>query len=152
MSDVVYLTEGGLEKLKKELFELIDQKRPAVAQRIKEAREMGDISENAEYDSARQEQAFVEGKIEELEDVIKNAKTMPNGNNSEVHIGNKVTVRIEGGEETFYIVGAQEADPEENKISHESPLGASLMGKKIGDSFEVEAPVGKLTYKIIKIQ
>ena len=152
MSDVVYLTEGGLEKLKKELFELIDQKRPAVAQRIKEAREMGDISENAEYDSARQEQAFVEGKIEELEDVIKNAKTMSNGNNSEVHIGAKVTVRIEGGEETFHIVGAQEADPEENKISHESPLGASLMGKKIGDSFEVEAPVGKLTYKIIKIQ
>jgi len=152
MSDVVYLTEGGLEKLKKELFELIDQKRPAVAQRIKEAREMGDISENAEYDSARQEQAFVEGKIEELEDVIKNAKTMPSGNNSEVCIGTKVTVRIEGGEETFHIVGAQEADPEENKISHESPLGASLMGKKIGDSFEVEAPVGKLTYKIIKIQ
>ncbi len=151
-TDTVYLTKDGLEKLKNELSELLKEKRPAVAQRIKEARDMGDISENAEYDAARQEQAFVEGRIAELEELIKNAEVITKeANTGEVQIGCKVTVKIDGGEETFHIVGAQEADPMDNKISHESPLGASLVGKKIGDTFEVEAPIGMLTYKIVKI-
>ncbi|HOM77906.1 MAG TPA: transcription elongation factor GreA [bacterium] len=150
--NTVYLTQDGLEKLKSELSQLLQEKRPAVAQRIKEAREMGDISENAEYDAAQQEQAFVEGRISELEELIKNAEVInEEAGTGEVRIGSKVTVKIDGGEETFYIVGAQEADPLENKISHESPLGASLVGKKVGDSFEVEAPIGMLTYKIVKI-
>lgn len=152
MAEAVYITKEGLEKLKKELTELREVRRPKVAKRIKDAREMGDISENAEYDAARQEQAFVEGRITELEEVIKNAQVIEkNGDNSVVHVGSKVTVHIEGDEETFHLVGAHEANPLENKISHESPLGAALMGKKIGDTFEVEAPVGKLTYKITKI-
>jgi len=150
--DTVYLTQDGLEKLKNELAELVKTKRPAVAQRIKDARDMGDISENAEYDAARQEQAFVEGRIAELEDLVKSAVVIDEKTGTdEVRVGSKVTVKLDGGEETFHIVGAQEADPMENKISHESPLGASLVGKKIGDTFEVEAPIGKLTYKIIKI-
>ncbi len=152
MSKTVYITKKGLEKLREELKELTEEKRPAVARRIKEAREMGDISENAEYDAARQEQAFVEGRISELEEVIKNAKVVEeNKEKNIVHVGAKVTVHIEGDEETFEIVGAQEADPTENRISHESPLGSSMVGKKVGETFEVEAPIGKLTYKILKI-
>lgn len=151
-TNTVYITQEGLEKLKKELSDLLQEKRPAVAQRIKEARDMGDISENAEYDAARQEQAFVEGRVAELEELIKSSELITEETGTdEVRVGSKVTVRIDGGEETFYIVGAHEADPLENKISHESPLGASLVGKKIGDTFEVEAPIGKLIYKIIKI-
>ena len=152
MSNSVYITQEGLEKLKEELKGLLEVKRPTVAKRIKEARDMVDISENAEYDSARQEQAFVEGRIAELEDLIKSSEVITEeASGDEVRVGSKVTVRIDGGEETFHIVGAHEADPMENKISHESPLGASLVGKKIGDAFEVEAPIGKLTYKIVKI-
>jgi transcription elongation factor GreA len=151
-TNTVYITQEGLEKLQKELSDLLQEKRPAVAQRIKEARDMGDISENAEYDAARQEQAFVEGRVAELEELIKSSEVITEeAGTDEVRVGSKVTVRIDGGEETFYIVGAHEADPLENKISHESPLGASLVGKKIGDTFEVEAPIGKLIYKIIKI-
>ncbi len=150
MSETVYITQEGIEKLKNQLTEL-EEKRPTVAKRIKEAREMGDISENAEYDAARQEQAFIEGKIAELEDVIKNAKVVEKGAKGVVHVGAEVTVHIEGEEETFHLVGAHEANPMENKISHESPLGAALMGKKVGDTFEVEAPIGKLTYKIVTI-
>lgn len=152
-TSIVYMTADGLEKLKNELNELLQVRRPAVAQRIKDAREMGDISENAEYDAARQEQAFVEGRISELEEVIKNAQVISDEkDNGVVRIGSKVTVRVDSGEETFYIVGAQEANPLENKISHESPIGASLVGKKVGESLEVEAPLGKVTYKIIKIE
>ena len=93
----------------------------------------------------------MEGRVSELEEVIKNSKVVEKGDKSVVHVGVKVTVRIEGSNETFYIVGASEADPSENKISHESPLGAALLGKKVGDTFEVEAPIGKLVYKITKI-
>ncbi|MFA6981686.1 MAG: transcription elongation factor GreA [Patescibacteria group bacterium] len=146
----VYVTKDGLESLKKELEELVDTKRTEVAKRIQEAREMGDISENAEYDSAKQEQAFVEGRITELEDIIKSAKVSEGGGDAVV-VGALVTVHVDGSDETFQIVGAPEADPMNGKISHESPLGLSLLGKKIGDKVEVEAPMGKLTYTILKI-
>lgn len=149
MSDVIYLTKEGLENLKEELKELIE-KRPDVANEIKAARDMGDLSENAAYHSAREEQAFIEGRITELQDIIKNAKVTKKTKDI-VCVGCKVTVHIEGSEETFHIVGAPEADPAKKKISHESPLGSALMGKKVGDEFEVEVPVGKLKYKILKI-
>lgn len=147
----VYVTKEGLDGLKKELKELVDVKRPSVAKRIQEAREMGDISENAEYDSAKQEQAFVEGRITELEDIIKSAKVSEADSSGSVVVGVSVTVHVDGSEETFRIVGAPEADPLNGKISHESPLGQSLLGKKIGDKVEVEAPIGRLTYTILKI-
>lgn len=147
-----YMTKEGLEKLKAELKDLIEVKRPEMAQRIKNAREMGDISENSEYDTARQEQAFIEGRIVELEDVIKSAKVIDSEDNGSVAVGCKVTVKIDGGEETFQIVGAHEANPLEKKISHESPIGSSLVGKKVGEKIEVEAPVGKLIYTILKIE
>ncbi len=150
--DVVYITKEGLEKLRSELKELLDLKRPEIAKRIKEAREMGDISENSEYDAARQEQSYVEGRISELEEFIKTAKVSEQKTgDGAVGIGSKVTVHIDGGEEIFHIVGAPEADPMQKKISHESPLGSALVGKKVGDQIEVQAPMGKLTYKILKV-
>lgn len=150
--DVMYLTKEGLVKLKKDLKDLVDVKRPEVAKRIKTARDMGDTSENAEYTAAREEQAFVEGKIAELEEIIKHAKVSDKKAKDEVYVGAKVTVHVEGSEEVFHIVGAPEADPLEKKISHESPLGAALLGKKVGDKIEVEAPVGKLIYTILVVE
>lgn len=150
MTDTIYLTKEGLDELKSELKALIGDKRPAMAQRIKDAREMGDLSENAEYHAAKEEQAFVEGRIAELEDIVKNAKVQKGGTD-EIKVGSKVTVHIDGGEQVFHLVGGPEADPIKGKISHESPLGLNLLGKKIGDSFEVEAPIGKLIYRILKI-
>ncbi|MFZ5424660.1 MAG: transcription elongation factor GreA [Patescibacteria group bacterium] len=151
MSDIVYLTKQGLEELKKELNQLVD-KRPEVAKRIKTARDMGDISENAEYVAAREEQAFVEGRIAELEDIIKNSKVSEQKPGDGIYVGAKVVLHIEGDEETFHIVGAPEANPSARKISHESPLGSALLGKKIGEKVEVEAPVGKLVYTILSIE
>ncbi len=150
MTDVLYLTKEGLDELKSELKELKDTKRAEMAKRIKNAREMGDLSENAEYHSAKEEQAFVEGRISELEEIIKNSK-VSEGSKDEVAVGSKVTVHIDGDEEVFHLVGAPEADPVKGKISHESPLGEKMMGKKAGEKFEVEAPIGKLTYTILKI-
>ena len=150
--ETLYVTKEGLAKLKAELKELIEEKRPEVAKRILAARENGDISENAEYDSARQEQSYVEGRISELEEIIKNAKLTENESKKDnVIVGSVVTVHIDGDEETFHIVGAPEANPLEKKISHESPLGQALMSKKVGDKIDVEAPVGKLIYTIKKI-
>jgi transcription elongation factor GreA len=151
-TDVIYITKEGLDNLKNELNELVETKRPEVANRIKSAREMGDISENAEYDAARQEQAVIEGRIEELEEILKNARVTEAIKKDIVAVGVKVTLHVDGEEETFHIVGAPEADPSANKISHESPLGASLVGKKVGDKIDVEAPIGKLTYTILRIE
>lgn len=146
------MTQEGLDNLKKEVKELIDVKRPEIAKRIQEAREMGDISENSEYDSAKQEQAYVEGRITELEDIIKNAKVNDSIKKDYVDVGCSVTVHIDSTDDTFHIVGAPEADPIAKKISHESPLGSALVGKRVGDKIEVEAPVGKLIYTVLKIE
>lgn len=152
IKEKLYITKDGLEKLKTELHELKEVKVPEVAMRIKLARDLGDISENAEYDAAKHEQAIIEGKIKELEDIIKNSRIVTkDSSNGEVNVGSKVVVHIDGDEEEFHIVGALEANPTEKKISHESPLGSSLMGKKVGDKIEMEAPIGTVTYTILKI-
>lgn len=151
-NDKLYITKEGLENLKAELKGLNDVKRPEIAKRIKEAREMGDISENSEYDAARQEQSFVEGRIEELEEILKNAQISEPKEKNSVGVGCRVTVHVDGTDESFHIVGALEANPMEKKISHESPLGSALVGKRIGDKIEVDAPVGKLIYTILKIE
>ena len=149
----IKITKEGLEKLKAELKELLENKRPEVAKRIQTARENGDISENAEYDAARIEQATVEGRIEELEERRRNAKVEDSkGQKDIVGLGCKVTVHIDGEEETFNIVGAPEANPLEKKVSHESPLGRALSGKKDGEKIEVTAPMGKLIYTIKEIK
>ena len=151
MSNVSYYTEEGLKKLKDELKQLTTVKREEVARRIQEARAFGDLSENAAYDAARDEQARIEARISELEEILKNAQ-VSKGGTSAIVVGSKVTLHIDGDEEIFHIVGAPEADPMSNRVSHESPLGSSLLGKKVGETIDVEAPVGKLTYKILKIE
>ena len=148
----VYLTKEGFEEIKKEYKNLVDVERSKIAERIKSAREMGDISENSAYDEAVQEQAYVEGRIRELEEIIKNSAIREIDKNGLIDVGCKVTVHIDGDEEYFHIVGAPEANPKEKKISHESPLGSALLGKKVGDKIEVEAPVGKLAYTVLKIE
>ena len=149
----VYMTAEGLKDLKTEHEHLINIRRKEVAERIKTAREFGDISENAEYESARDEQAFVEGRIAELEEVLNNVAVMSTKVcDDKIGLGCKVRLHIDGKEEEFQIVSAPEADPSAKKISHESPLGQALIGKKAGDKVAIHAPVGDLTYTILAVK
>ena len=154
----ILLTKGGLKKLKEELDQLKTIRRKEVAERLKEAISYGDLSENAEYEEAKNEQAFVEGRILELEMQVKRAKIISEkatGKKSQVvDIGSKVTVQEKGGRdepETYTIVGSTEADPIEHKISNESPIGKALLGHSKGEVVEVQAPGGKSRYEIVKI-
>ncbi len=149
----IFLTPEGLEKTKKEYEELTTKRRKEIAQRIQEARELGDLTENSEYKAAREAQSKVEGRIAELAELIKRAKVVKNNKKcpQAIEVGCKVLLHLEGRDEEFHIVGAPEADPSSGKISYESPLGQSLLGKKVGEKIEVEAPVGKLVYKILDI-
>jgi len=147
-----YLTSEGLKELKKELAVLVDEKRPKLIKRVATARSHGDLSENSEYTAAREDLAFVEGRVEELGELITKAKVIQNKKGvSEVKLGCKVTVKVNGKKQTFEVVGEWEADPLEQKISHTSPLGQALMGKKKDDKIEIEVPAGKVKYHIQKI-
>lgn len=148
----VYLTQEGLEKLQKEFDHLVSARRKEVAEKLQKARELGDISENAAYDTARDEQSFVEGRIAELESVLKRVEIVVEGKASKVIVGSTVRVHLDGDEQEFQIVGAPEANPTSGKISHESPLGQALLGKKAGEKVTVEAPVGKLSYHVLEIK
>lgn len=149
----VLLTKDGLEELKKEHKELSDVKRPDAVKRLSDARELGDLSENSEYAAAKQDLAFIDGRILELEEIIHGAKLIAavHGKN-QVDVGCKVVLHINGKKDEYMLVGEWEADPKEKKISHESPLGKALLGKKVGDKVEVEAPAGKILYKILGIE
>ncbi len=149
----VLLTREGLQELKKEYADLKDVKRPIAVQRLSDARELGDLSENSEYAAAKQDLSFIDGRILELEEIIHGAKLISgNHTKSQVDVGCKVILHINGKKDEFMLVGEWEADPKEKKISHESPLGKALMGKKVGDKVEVEAPAGKIIYKILGIE
>lgn len=156
MEKDVILTREGLEKLKKELSDLKTVRRKEVADRIKQAIDFGDISENSEYDDAKNEQAFIEGRIQEVEQMLRNVTIIDDGVRQMgiVSIGSTVTVRdIEFDEiETYRIVGTVEADPMKNKISNESPVGAGLLGKKAGDIVKIQAPIGVIEYEIQKVE
>ena len=149
----VYLTEEGFNKLKEELDYLKLEKRPEVINALKEARALGDLSENAEYDAARSEQAEVEGRIKELEVMIEKAKIIENVNNDVVSVGNKVKIKYvdDNEEEEYTIVGSNEADPFENKISNESPIAKAILNHAKGEVVSVESPNGKYDVKIVKI-
>ncbi|HEX2883292.1 MAG TPA: transcription elongation factor GreA [Candidatus Limnocylindria bacterium] len=147
----VYLTAQGLEKLKAELEELVTVERPRVAARIHEAKLDGDLSENAEYEDAKQEQSFLEGRIATLEQQIRNAAVIEKGNGDKVDIGSKVVIKGADGEETFTIVGSAEASPRDGRISNESPVGAALMGRKKGEKVVVQAPSGPIEYTLVRI-
>ena len=148
-----FVTKKGLEELKSELEKLQKKKRAEVVERVAAARSMGDLSENSEYHAAKDELSLVDGRIEELEDIIKKVQIIEeDGNDSGIiQLGSQVTIKVNGKEEVFSLVGEWEADPHEKKISHESPLGKALIGKKPGDKIEVEAPAGKIAYNILKI-
>lgn len=150
------MTKEGKEKLEQELEYLKAVKRKEVVERIKIARSFGDLSENSEYDSAKEEQAFVEGKITTLENMIRNAKIIVgDGTNSDtVGLGKTVTfVELpDGDEETYSIVGSAEADPFEGKISNDSPIAKSLIGKKLGETVTVNTPGGDISVKIISVK
>ncbi len=155
MSDTdkkVYLTNKGLVDLQQEYEDMVNVKRPEVVERLSAAREMGDLSENAEYTAAREELAFIDGRIEELEMILKSAVVIENNHGHKmVNLGSEVTLKVDGKQEVFNLVGEWEADPQQKKISHESPLGKALMGKLVGDNVEVEAPAGKMVYTIVSI-
>ena len=147
----VYLTAEGLQKLKGELKELIAVQRPRVAARIHEAKLDGDLSENAEYEDAKQEQSFLEGRIATLELQLRNAAVIEKANGDQVGIGSKVVIKGSDGEETFTIVGSAEAAPREGRISNESPVGAALMGRKKGEKVVVQAPQGPTEFTVVRI-
>lgn len=148
-----YLTKEGKEELERELEHLKTTRRREVAQRIKEAKEFGDLSENSEYEEAKNQQAFMEGRIAEIEHILKHSEVISRRGktNDKVSVGSKVIVDIEGELSEFIIVGSTEANPLEGKISNESPIGRALLDKKIGEHVEVEVPAGKIIYKIKKI-
>jgi transcription elongation factor GreA len=150
----VYLTPEGEEALRKELNELVNVKRPALAERLRKAIAQGDLSENANYKAAKEEQSFLEGRIQELESMLRNAEMIEETKNSdEVSLGSYVTVVEEGSDrpETFRIVGTAEADPINGKVSHESPMGKRLLGHQVGDVVTVEAPGGTIAFRITEI-
>lgn len=145
------LTNEGIAELEAEKNDLV-AKRGEMADRIKSAREFGDLSENAEYSSARQEQERAESRIAEIEHILKNAKVIQQPKNKDrVELGNTVVLKCGNVEKTFTIVGSVEADPLEGKISDESPIGMALLGKKLGEEVEIKTPVDTTNYKIEKI-
>lgn len=147
------LTKQGFEKLKNELEELKNKKKPAVLERLTKARAMGDLSENSEYTSAREELNFIEERIQEIEEILKNAKIAENPNNDDtVELGETVVIEKNNEKFVYTIVGEYEADPINGKISVGSPIGKSLIGRKIGEIVEIETPRGKIVYKILEIK
>lgn len=148
----IVVTREGLAELKKEYEELVNKKRPEVVARLATARGQGDLAENSEYTQASQDLAFTDGRIIELKQIIKEAAVIRIRSKSKIGVGCTVTLHIKGKKEEFTIVGEWEADPTKKKISHSSPLGKALLGKKVGDQVEVEAPIGKIVYKVIAIK
>jgi len=147
------LTKEGLEKIKKELDYLKNVKRKEISEKIEKAKELGDLSENAEYHEAKDEQGMTEARIVELESLLKTAVVSENnGKKDEVNIGSEVTVSSKLGEQTYKIVGYNEADPSKGLISNESPLGQAFIGRKKGDKVLVEVPAGEIEYEIIEIK
>ncbi|HEX5838257.1 MAG TPA: transcription elongation factor GreA [Anaerolineales bacterium] len=148
-----YLTQEGEKRLRAELAELTGPRREELSQRLRSAIQMGDLSENADYHKAKEDQAFLEGRIQEIEAVLRMAVVVEKASTDAVTVGNKVTVQEESSDpEVFHLVGAKEADPRNGKISNESPIGSALMNHKVGDVVEAETPGGKIKFKILKIE
>lgn len=149
----IQVTKEGLETLKAELKVLQGEKRPALVDRLSNARSQGDLAENSDYQNAKDELEFLDGRIEELEEVLNHAviADTKGSKSGEVVLGTKVTVKNGTGNHTFHIVGEWEADPAQKKISHTSPLGQALLGKKVGEKVEVEAPAGIISYQVLEI-
>ena len=155
MKDELYLTAEGAARLREELTQLKGPEREAIAKRLRSAIQMGDLSENADYHKAKEDQGFLEGRNQELEYLLHNAVIVEqqDGKRETVEVGVHVTVQEDDyPAETYYVVGAKEADPRNGRISNESPIGSALMGKREGDRITVETPGGQVELKIIKIE
>jgi transcription elongation factor GreA len=155
MNDIHYLTPEGKEKLVAELQQLKSKGREELARRLKHAISMGDLSENADYHKAKEDQGFLEGRIQEIESILKNSEVIENKSNyDQVDVGAHVTIQeADYPSETYHLVGRKEADPQNGKISHESPIGKALIGHKVGDVVEVKLPNGNtIQLKILKIE
>ncbi|PIR04130.1 MAG: transcription elongation factor GreA [Candidatus Magasanikbacteria bacterium CG11_big_fil_rev_8_21_14_0_20_39_34] len=151
MTDEQFLTQEKFDELQHELQVLREEKLPNLAKRIDEARQMGDLSENAEYHAAREEMGWANGRVMELEQILLQAKIIHKTSSDKVALGSTIEVLFNGKNMKFTIVGAQEADPAAGKISNESPLGEAFLGKKKGDIVEVQVPVGVITYEVLNI-
>ena len=156
MNDKLYLTSEGAARLKTELEQLKGPARQEISERLRSAIQMGDLSENADYHKAKEDQGFLEGKIMELEYLLKNATIIEqkdSGPREVVEVGARITVMEEGeAPESYLIVGAKEADPRNGRISHVSPIGSALMGHRVGDRVEVQTPGGALWLEIVEIE
>ena len=153
MTPINYLTPEGETKLKAELEDLKGPKRDELAARLRSAIQMGDLSENADYHKAKEDQGFLEGRIQEIEAILRHAVIIEKTTGDTVSIGSRVTIQEEDFDpETYHIVGPTEADPRHGRISHESPIGIALMNKKVGQIAEAETPGGKIKFKIVKIE
>ncbi len=149
----VQFTQEGFEKVKKEHEELTKNKREKAVIRLQTARNMGDLSENSEYAAAKEDLAFVEGRIRELEELIKNAEIIQsNHTNGGADIGDKITVEVNGNKDEYQLVGEFEANPLEKKLSTTSPIGKAIFGKNSGEKVEVQVPAGKVIYTIVEIK
>jgi len=155
MNEVSYLTAEGARRMREELEHLKTDAREDLARRLRIAIEMGDLSENADYIAAKEEQGFLEGRIQELENILRDTQIIDDMavNKDEVSIGNTVTLKEDGypDEETYYLVGPKEADPTKGRISHESPIGKAIIGHKKGDVVDIETPGGTIKMTIVKI-
>lgn len=149
-----YITKEGLEKLKKELEDLEINKRREIAKRLQEAAAMGDLSDNAQYQETRREQSFLEGRILELKNIVRNAKIIEKDEtkNGLIKVGSSISLKVDGLKQNLIIIGESESRPLEGKISYQSPLGKSLLEKKKGDIFEFEAPGGTIKVEILKVE
>lgn len=154
MTEPTYLTTEGAARLKAELKELTGTKREELAARLRAAIQMGDLSENADYIKAKEDQGFLEGRIQELEYILGNAVIIEDNDDKDiVSIGSHVTIQEEDyPEETYHLVGSTEADPSKGMISHESPIGQALINHKVGETVEAETPGGMIKFKILKIE
>ncbi len=154
MPEPTYLTPEGAAKLKQELEELKGPRREELAKRLRSAIQMGDLSENADYHKAKEDQGFLEGRIQEIEYMLRSAVIIEaNSGRGVVTIGSHVTIQEgDGPDETYHVVGAKEADPRNGRISNESPIGRAIMDHKVGDTVEAETPGGKIRFKILKIE
>jgi len=149
-----YLTDAGIQKLNNELTDLTTKQRPELAKRLREAIQMGDLKENADYHAAKEDQAFIEGRILEVQEMLRSSVLISNQiDKQEVSIGSTVTISEDNSDEEQYtLVGSAEADPTMGRISHESPIGQAIIGKSIGDSVQVSTPGGNITFEIIRIE
>jgi transcription elongation factor GreA len=154
MSEPMYLTAEGQAKLEAELAELKGPRREELSKQLRSAIQMGDLSENADYHQAKEDQGFLEGRIQEIEYILRNAVIIEkNASKGIVSIGSHVTIQEASfPAETYHVVGAKEADPRNGKISNESPIGRALMDHKVGETVEAETPAGKIKLKILKIE